>query len=123
MQRDSKGEKGGKLAGVLRGRFVRRRAWRHRIGQRYGKGSRGLRRMLAVILAAEAGYIMIVSVNRMDIHLIRQDEQYQAEWISPWESADCIRDTENSGNIYGIRICPETLEIQFYSRRHSIKNH
>lgn len=114
------------MTGVLRDWFVRkraRRAWRHRIGQRYGRRSRGLRRILALVLATEAGCFMVTGVKRMDIHLIRQDEQYQAEWISPWESADYVRDTENPGNIYGIRICPETLEIQFYSRRHSIKNH
>lgn len=103
----------------------KRRAWRHRIGRRYGrkKHDRMLSRMLAAALIAEAGYMMVIGVNRMDIRLIRRDERYQAEWIPFWESADCIRDAENPGKIYGIRICPETLEIQFYSRHRSIKNH
>lgn len=123
MQRDSKGEKGGALAGILRHRFVKKRAWRHHLDRNYDRKEWGMRRGLAVILAAEAGSIMVTSAKSMDIRLIRREEQYQAEWILPWESIGPGGDAEDPGTVYGVRIRPETLEIQFYSRRHSIKNH
>lgn len=113
---------------------ARRRPWRHGLGRRYGRhglGTYRLRRGLTVILAAELVCGVVVCARRMDIRLIRREEEYRAEWISPLEAfdgteagiKDGVEQEDFGGTVYGLRVCPETLEIQFYSRRQSVETH
>lgn len=113
----------GRLKHWSRCRGRKKRPWRHQIGGRYGRREKKLRRILMVVLAAEAGWLVGVSGKRMEIRLIRQDEQWQTEWISPGEAFGSSQDGDSPTTVYGIRICPETLEIQFYSRSRSIRDH
>ncbi len=85
--------------------------------------------MLSMTAAAEAAYLTVVTAGRMDVKLIRREEQYQVEWIQPWDAGrrNAVAGLpgaawDEDGEIYGIRLCPDTLEIQFYSRSHSIRD-
>ncbi len=129
------GKKGGRMTGFRRKRFAGRRAWRHRLaredsrGRRCRKSRRRLQGMLSMTAAAEAAYLTVVTAGRMDVKLIRREEQYQVEWIQPWDAGrrNAVAGLpgaawDEDGEIYGIRLCPDTLEIQFYSRSHSIRD-
>lgn len=110
---------GGRKSSVRHGK---RRPWRRRIVKKYGRRRQGLRRVLILALAAETGCLMSSGMKRMELRLIRQESQYRAEWISPWEAAAGGEETFPD-RVYGIRLCPETMEIQFYSRRRSIRSY
>ena len=124
-------------------RWRRRRLWRiRRVRQVAGKRTVSRRGILWPILAAELGYggWHYAVTGGYEIRLIRLEEEYQiewqipgkaepagkpkpveqAEWLKPVESAEQTARNEaepaSEDRIYGVRIHPDRLELEFYRR-------
>ncbi len=65
--------------------------------------------VLAGMLALE---FAVLAGRTGDFSVIRQQEEYRAEWFLPPGG-----NGQEEADIYGIRIHPETWELQFYHRR------
>jgi hypothetical protein len=102
--------------GILLGR---RHAWRHHLDRvTWRRRRRRLRLILVVLLMAEGICLRLqgaFSRGSVAIHLIRMEEECQTELIAVLgQEETAIPD------IYGVRFCPDTLELQFYHRKESI---
>lgn len=54
-----------------------------------------------------------------EIRLIRLEEEYQIEWQIPGKAEQTARneaETASEDRIYGVRIHPDRLELEFYRR-------
>lgn len=98
----------------------RQHPWRYHLDQ--NKWKRQYRRrclFLCLCLAAELCCLPVRNALRkglLSVQLIRKEEQIYVEMIT----RERIREHENGnpddGELYGIRIHPDTWEIQFYHR-------
>ncbi len=111
--------------------FAGKRAWRHHLARRWkeDKKSRtdarkgyGIRLLLSLILIAEMIHMVLAAADRMNVSLFCQEKQIMVEWVNPWQPGKGEK-PEADGAVYGVRICPETLEIQLYRHEQSIEDH
>lgn len=92
-------------------------AWRKRIGRRSGirPGLKFWRiAILGVILAALPGRLS--PEDRMRFRVANSRKEYRAEWILPPQNFE-----NRSQDVYGIRICPENWEAEFYHSEEIIR--
>lgn len=67
------------------------------------------------VLEIISGILWVKPENGMNFHIMRKDKGYQVEWgIPSWMEKGEPEET------YGLRILPETWEIQFYHSQESI---
>jgi hypothetical protein len=102
--------------GILLGR---RHAWRHHLDRvTWRRRQLRFRLILTLILAAEGICLRLQGAfakGTLAIRLIRTEEICQTELIAAGgQEETAIPD------IYGVRFCPDTLELQFYHRKESI---
>ena len=99
------------------GSRARKRAclkWRrHQVLQAAGDRSRRLRTVLTAALGIEilVGSWMNIQKHPDTIRLIHVEEEYRLEWVQD----ECVLH-----DIYGIRLNPEALEIEFYRQQQEI---
>jgi hypothetical protein len=97
----------------------RRHVWRHHLDRiMWRRRRRRFRLILTLFLAAEGICLHLQGAftrETLAIRLIRTEEICQTELIAAGgQEETAIPD------IYGVRFCPDTLEIQFYHRKESI---
>jgi hypothetical protein len=79
---------------------------------------RRLRLILAVLLMTEGICLRLQGAfakGTLAIRLIRTEESCQTELIKAGGQDETV-----IPDIYGVRFCPDTLELQFYHRKESI---
>ncbi len=98
------------------------RPWRHHLGTTRVKLRR---RCLGLLFLAglAAGGLYLGAAGRpgglgLHLELVRHEQEYRVELISQ-ETADL----PGSGDIYGVRFCPGSLEVQFYHSSQSVIAH
>ncbi|MCI8660648.1 MAG: hypothetical protein HFG57_11700 [Lachnospiraceae bacterium] len=47
--------------------------------------------------------------EKLSFRVVNSQQEYKAEWVLPSGTGENI-----TGDVYGIRICPDTWELQFY---------
>lgn len=114
MRDNNRGKNTGGKSIIHRDTSWRRVRIRESAQSRRAGGGIPLRRALEILLALEllVGAGQIWESGGIDFRFLRQEEECAVEWAVPGESPE-----GENGEIYGVRLKPDTLEIQFYHRR------
>lgn len=85
--------------------------------QAAGRQKQALRQGLCVLLGAEllAGVRQAVPAHGGSVRLVRLEKEYCLEWQNP--SGKDGSGEEIPDMVYGIRLDPEHLEVQFYQQK------
>lgn len=92
-------------------------SWRKRRIKRRSGISENLYSVLTAVFILEmiVFFYQLPLKEKLKFRVVNRQQEYHVEWIIPSSSEDAV-----SGDIYGVRICPDTWEIQIYHSQETV---